>query len=100
MTLEDLAVKMQEIDDRSHRNEGRIKKLEEGNNALQTLATKVAVMEWQLTQIKDSIEALTKKLESLEAKPGKRWESIVDKIVWAVIAAALGFILAHVGIST
>ena len=99
MTLEDLAVKTQENTDRSLRNEGRIKKLEEGNNALQTLATKVAVMEWQLTQINDSIEALTKKIESLEAKPGKRWESIGDKIVWAVIAAALGFILAQVGIS-
>lgn len=99
MTLEDLAVKTQENADRSLRNEGRIKKLEEGNNALQTLATNFAVMDFQLKLINVNIEDLTKKIESLEAKPGKRWESIVDKIVWAVIAAALGFILAHVGIS-
>ena len=99
MTLEELAVQMKEIEDRSIRNEGRIKKLEAGNDALQTLATKVAVMEVQLQQIRQSIDTLTQKVELMEAKPGKKWDSIVDKIAWALIAAALGFILAHIGIA-
>ena len=99
MTTEELAVKMQEIEGRSIRNEGRIKKLEAGNDALQTLATKVAVMEVQLTQIKQSIETLTQKVERMEAKPAKRWDSIIDKLAWALSAAALGFILAQVGIA-
>lgn len=64
-----------------------------------TLTTRVAVMETQLKQILDSIATLSKKIEQLETKPAKRWESIADKILWAVIAAVLGFVLAHLGIS-
>lgn len=97
MTLEELAVKVQAVDDRSQRNEGRIKKLEAGNDALQALTTRVAVMEMQLKQILDSIATLSKKIEQLETKPAKRWESIADKILWAVVAAVLGFVLAHLG---
>ena len=99
MTLEELAVQMKEIEDRTIRNEGRYKKLEAGNDALQTLATKVAVMEVQLQQIRQSIDTLTQKVELMEAKPGKKWDSIADKIAGALIAAARGFILAQVGIA-
>lgn len=100
MTLEELAVKVQVVDDRSLRNEGRIKKLEAGNDALQALTTRVAVMEMQLKQILDNIALLSKKIEQLETKPAKRLESIADKILWALVAAVLGFVLAHLGIST
>ena len=100
MTLEELAVKVQVVDDRSLRNEGRIKKLEAYNDALQALTTRVAVMEMQLKQILDNIALLSKKIEQLETKPAKRLESIADKILWALVAAVLGFVLAHLGIST
>lgn len=48
-----------------------------------------------LTQKHDSLNA---KLEALEAKPGKRWESIVEKAVWAVCAAVIAFLLARLGL--
>lgn len=103
MNMEDLAVKLQQVEDRSLRNEGRIKKLENERGDMQTFVTKVAVLETQLTQIGDrigdSIKDLTEKVERLEAKPAKRWDSIVDKFLWALIAAALGYILAQLGIA-
>ena len=34
MDIEQIALKLQETDDRSHRNEGRIKKLEEDQEAI------------------------------------------------------------------
>ena len=44
MENEQLAIKLQETTDRSVRNEGRIKKLEQEHATLQQLATSVAVM--------------------------------------------------------
>ena len=44
MTNEEIALRLQETTDRSLRNEGRIKKLEESHEALHQLATSVAVM--------------------------------------------------------
>lgn len=40
-----------------------------------------------------------RRLDAIEAKPGKRWESIVDKAVWAVCAAVIAFLLARLGLS-
>lgn len=39
-----------------------------------------------------------KRLDDLEAKPGKRWEGIVDKAIWAVCAAVIAFLLARLGL--
>ncbi len=43
-------------------------------------------------------DALNQKLSELEAKPGRRWEGIVDKGLWAVLAAVIAFLLGRVGL--
>ena len=48
-----------------------------------------------LTQKHDCLNA---KLEALEAKPGKRWEGIVEKAVWALCAAVIAFLLGKIGL--
>lgn len=98
MDMEQLAVKLQETTDRSTRNEGRIKKLEAENEVLHQLATSAAVMAEQLKNMNESMDTLSDKVDALEAKPGKQWESIVDKAIWAVCAAVIAFLLARVGL--
>lgn len=98
MNIEDLAIKQQITEDRSLRNEGRIKKLEEESGVLHQLATSVAVMAEQLKTMNASVTTLTVEVEELREKPGKRWDSLMDKIVWAVAAALLGFALAQIGL--
>ena len=36
--------------------------------------------------------------QQLKLKPGKRWESIVDKVIWAVLAAVIAFVLGKFGL--
>ena len=62
----DLAVKLQKVDDRSQRNEGRIKKLEETQTALNELALSVKElatdqmnMKKDIVEIKTDVKALT-----------------------------------------
>lgn len=98
MDNEKLALKLQETTDRSLRNEGRIKKLESEHDVLQKLATSVAVMAEQIKNMNGSISTLTGEVEELKEKPGKRWESLADKILWAVAAALIGFALAQIGL--
>ena len=64
-----------------------------------------AVQEAHYRQILEKLDALTArhdalnaKLEALEAKPGKRWEALVEKTIWAVAAAVIAFLLARVGL--
>ena len=98
MNVEEIAIKLQETTDRSTRNEGRIKKLESESAVLHQLATSVAVMAEQMKTMNTSVLTLTTEVEELRDKPGKRWDNLVDKIIWAIIAAWLGYVLAQIGL--
>lgn len=98
MNLEELALKHQATEDRSIRNEGRIKKLEAESKTLHDLATSVAVMAEQLKRMNTNVSTLTSEMEHIKEKPAKRWDDLVDKIIWAVAAALIGFILAKFGL--
>ena len=98
MDNEQLAIGLQEVKDRSLRNEGRIKKLEGEHETLQQLATSVAVMAEQLKTMNTNVTNLTTKVDELEEKPAKRWDAIVDKIIWAVLAAVIACLLGRIGL--
>ena len=57
-----------------------------------------AVQEARHKAIMDKLDALTRKVDAMEAKPGKRWESLVEKALWAVVAAVIAFLLAKIGL--
>lgn len=98
MDIETLAIKLQEVADRSIRNEGRIKKLENETNTLHKLATSVEVMAEQLKTMNSNFVSLRNDVESLKEKPSKRWDSIVDKVLWGVVGALLTYILSQIGL--
>lgn len=98
MDIEHVALKLQETTDRSLRNEGRIKKLEDENGVLHQLATSVAVMAEQMKTLNNSVTTLTDEVEDMKEKPARRWDSLVDKIIWAVAGAVLAFLLAKIGL--
>lgn len=98
MNIEDIALKLQETTDRSIRNEGRIKKLEDENGTLHSLATSVAVMAEQMKQMNKSVTTLTEEMEEMKDKPAKRWDTLIDKIIWAVAGAILAYFLSQIGL--
>lgn len=98
MNLEDLAIKLQETTDKANRNEGRIKRLEGENESLHKLATSVAVMAEQLKNISTNVSTLTDKVEEIEEKPAKRWDSLVSNIICVAVGAVVAFILSKLGL--
>ena len=92
MDNESLALKLQEAIDRSLRNEGRIKKLEMENQVLHDLGTSVAVMAEQLKTMNTNLNSLDKKVDDLESKPAKRWDSLISAVVGAAAGAFLAWL--------
>lgn len=68
----------------------------EKDNAVQN-AQYAAIME-KLDSLAEKHDKLNEKLESLEEKPGRRWDSLVEKIIWAVTASAIAFLLSRIGL--
>ena len=64
--------------------------------ALETLS---AVQENKLDTILKKLDELSEKVDGLEAKPGKRWDSVVEKAILVVVGAIVGLALVHLGLS-
>lgn len=57
-----------------------------------------AVQNAKYDAILEKLDALGRKVDALEAKPGRRWESLTEKAVWALAAAVIAFLLGKVGL--
>lgn len=65
---------------------------------LNQVETDNAVQEAHYKAIDAKLDELTIMVKELKDKPAKRWDSIVDKAVWAVAAAVISFLLARAGL--
>ena len=90
--------RLAETESRAKSNTKRLDKLEEDTAVLNRLATAVEVMATKQQSLGDSVEKLAGEVESLKAEPGKRWKFVVEKAIYFVVAAVVGFILARVGL--
>ena len=90
--------RLADVENRSKSNTRRLDKLEESTEAINKLATSVQVMATKQDGMAETLERLDTKVECIEAKPGKRWDSLVEKIILAVVAALVGAALAHFGL--
>ena len=90
--------RLTEVEALAKRNEGRIKKIEGEHEVLHQLATSMAVMSEKQDTMNDNVEKLTEKVEHIETKPAKKWESREEQVLLAVVAAVIGFFLAQIGL--
>lgn len=98
MTLEELSLNWRQTEDRSVRNEGRIKQLEEDQKALTDLTASVRELAADQANMKKDIGEIKTDVRALTDKPAKRWDNLVDKIVWAIAAAVVAYLLAGAGL--
>lgn len=98
MTPEQIAVKLEDHEHEIGSLKYRMKAVEESNAVLNRLATAVEVMATKQDAMSSSMEKLTGKVEALEAEPGKRWKFVVEKAIYFVVAAVVGFALAKLGL--
>lgn len=67
---------------------GRIGSLEQSGAAVRE----------KLDGMDEKLDKLTETTSALAGKSGKRWDSLADKVVWAVCAAVIAFLLSKVGL--
>lgn len=90
--------RLAEVEQRSKSNSHRLDDLEHQTEAINTLATSVAVMAERVENTGDKVDDLCDDVKELKAEPGKRWKGVVEKVVYIVVAAVVGYFLAQVGL--
>ncbi len=105
MTQEEMAVRLAEVDARSRSNTHRLDELGEKVDVLTRLTTAVEVMAAEqkhqsetINRIETDVDSIGQKVDAIEKKPAKRWNGVVEKLIYGVIggfATALAAGLIH-----
>jgi hypothetical protein len=91
------SVKLAELGERVQSNTRRIEGLEHGQKTLSRLATAVEVLAAKQDGIGANVEKLGEKMDVLESRPARRWESILDRLIVAALSVLAGWLLARLG---
>ena len=96
--MEELHVQIAEQYQMIKRNTARIEKLEARQDNLDNIVASVTALAQEQDHIKNDVKEIKSDVKSLTAKPGKRWEGIVDKIIYVVVGALVAWALSHFGL--
>ena len=90
--------RLAEVEARSKSNAHRLEEVEKRQDNLDQLVASVSILKTEQEHIQTDVKEIKSDVKDLAAKPGKRWDSIVDKVIWAVMAAVIAFLLGRVGL--
>jgi hypothetical protein len=86
------------VEDLAKSNRHRIDDLERRQNDLDKIVSTVQVMAEKMKSIENTVIETKDDVKGLKGKDGERWNGLVDKAIWAVAAAVIGFLLAQIGL--
>ena len=94
----EIAGRLSAVEQRSKSNSHRLEALEKQTEAVNRLATSVAVMAEKVEVTGAKVDGLCTDVQELKSEPGKRWKSVVERVIYIIVAAVVGFILARLGL--
>lgn len=94
----EIATKLTEVEQRSKSNTRRLDKCEEQLSDNQKMLSNLTAMVQRQNAMDDDIKEIKADVKTLTAKPAKRWEGLVEKILLTVAAALVAFVLAKLGL--
>lgn len=63
-----------------------------------SLAISMQKMVDEQNHMRADLTGVRSDVDEIKARPGKRWESVVEKVILTVVAALVGFALAQIGL--
>lgn len=91
--MEELAVKLAQVDQRSRSNSHRLDKLEQRQDDLDSLVGSLAALANEQEHIKTDVSEIKRDVKLLTEKPGRRWDGVVDKVLWAAAGSVAALVL-------
>ena len=94
MTTEEIACRLTDHENEIGSLKHRMKKVEDDQQALHELTASVRELASDQVHLKTDVGEIKSDVKSLMSIPGKRWDSLVDKLLFAVAGAVLAWIVA------
>lgn len=94
----DVEHRLTEVEERAKSNSHRLDEVEKRQDNLDKLVSTVEVLATREERMESDVVEIKADVKTLTAKPAKRWDGLVDKVIWAVAAAVIAFLLGKVGL--
>lgn len=96
--MDDISVKVAEIDARSKSNVHRIDRLEQRQDETDKLVTSVQLLAQRMGTVEETVGDIKSTVNELASKPAKRWDGLVEKIIWLLVGGIIVFAASHIGL--
>lgn len=96
MTKEELQ-RLTQVEDRSKSNTKRLDGLDQTINNIQDLTLAVKEIAVEMKAMREDMNKIDKRVMAIESKPAKRWENIIDKIIFTILGLVIAFIFSKIG---
>ena len=90
--------RLTETEARSKSNTKRLDEMEKRQIEFGELVSAVKILADREARMEDDVKEIKENVNEMKEKPGKRWDSLVDKVILTIAAALVGFLLAAIGI--
>ncbi len=94
----DIEHRLTEVEERGKANAHQIGELKKRQDNLDDLVSTVKVLANREEIVENDVKEIKENVKILTNKPGKMWDSMVEKIILTIAAAVIGFILARIGL--
>ena len=98
MDNRETAVTLERHTGQLERHEGRIKLLEQQAEAIHGLAKSTALMAQELEGMGRKLSTLATDVQAIKERPGRRWETVTERIVLVIVGAVVAFALGRLGL--
>ncbi len=95
----ELERRLSHVEDRAKSNTHRLTEVERKQEDMTELVQSVAVIAQKQTDMDEDLQEIKTDVKLLTAKPGKRWDGIVEKVLLAVVTGVVGYILLKLGLA-
>lgn len=98
MDSEEIAREHQLIFDLAKSNKRRIDNLEEEQKELRNLTQAVTQMVTEQKNMRDDLAEMKDDVKQIKEKPGRRWDSLAERVLNLITAAVVAWMLGQIGL--
>lgn len=90
--------RLTELESRTKSNTHRLDEMEKRQDSLDDLVSTVKVLADREKRVEDDVSEIKDDVKEMKEKPGKRWEGVVDKVIFTAVGALVTYLLLKLGI--
>ena len=90
--------RLTKVEARAESNTHRLNELEKRQDNLDDLVSTVKVLAVREETMEKDVKEIKEDVKALTGKSGERWDDLMDKIFWAIVAAVVTYLLAKIGL--